>query len=562
MISRTSPLILNVVLSVAVFCSFFGIYFLLNSTTPNLPAYDDGYYHIARAYSYWTGHPLAYPTVSTLARLPVNIYFGFHALLAPFTSVFTGTNYDELIFSVKLFSNILAGLYFVGIFLLGYFFGRHLGLSERRARIFGLLTCVVLFVLFADFDFRLIMLRPHVISSLIVFFILIATAVNRPAPIFLASALFPFFYSFSVLGLLPLFCFIIARYLWNGFRLRKKDFIPLGAGIAGLLVGILLRPDSFAYVFNAIGVHTLVLLNRFTGESIPGASELGTASIYIGSLPWLLPFLLVSLFVLSRMITEKSIKIIPFSYFYVAFTSFCFFLLYLVVNRTMEYFAALGALSIAGFFVTPMPMLALKKGIWGTAASLPEKFKEWFPKRTLISVFTVVLAVLFFVNIFRIVKWNDGLAPYNVYRGAAEFMKQDSRGQGTVFTQGYDVYSRLVFFDSDNSYIMGMDHLFAYIYNKDLYWLWVHIMRSENVCPKEHCQAFASRDVFDIIKTDFKSKYIFLDSSLSVAVTTPEGTRAFQARLESDKRFKKVFQDANYPAIFVYRLEEGVPKAP
>ena len=142
----------------------------------------------------------------------------------------------------------------------------------------------------------------------------------------------------------------------------------------------------------------------------------------------------------------------------------------------------------------------------------------------------------------------------DMYKGAAEFMRDHSNKGDIIFQQRFDIYPRLVFFNQKNSYIMGMSETFTYAYDPDIFWLWRHIVNSEPVCPRKKCDQAQSLDVYETIKNVFKARYIFIDSRENFGDLQILNTPGFVDLLESDPRFKKVFIDPEYRDIMVFEV--------
>jgi len=80
------------------------------------------------------------------------------------------------------------------------------------------------------------------------------------------------------------------------------------------------------------------------------------------------------------------------------------------------------------------------------------------------------------------------------------------------------------------------------------------MMKGEPICPTRNCPAGAGMDLYDVLKNDFKAAYVFIDNSKVNGTLPADNTPKFVGKLESDKRFKKVFTDPKYPDIVVYKI--------
>ena len=114
------------------------------------------------------------------------------------------------------------------------------------------------------------------------------------------------------------------------------------------------------------------------------------------------------------------------------------------------------------------------------------------------------------------------------------------------------MYPSLVLFDPHDRYIMGMGSIFTYLYSRDLYWHYVHIVRGDEICPRRKCAEGSGSDLYDTLKEVFKASYVFIDEEGPGAKgkATPE----FVKHMDEDERFTKAYIDPDYPSVSVYKF--------
>jgi len=139
--------------------------------------------------------------------------------------------------------------------------------------------------------------------------------------------------------------------------------------------------------------------------------------------------------------------------------------------------------------------------------------------------------------------------PPSEYRGASEFLIENSLPQEIIFNYSYANYPQLVFFNNVNRYTMGLDTMFTYAYDSELYWLWHHLTLSGTSCTNEICSPEQQLGVYRTLTEYFNASYVFIDESLPI-----DGLVTFRRRLEADGRFELVYEDLLFPYIKLYEV--------
>lgn len=89
--------------------------------------------------------------------------------------------------------------------------------------------------------------------------------------------------------------------------------------------------------------------------------------------------------------------------------------------------------------------------------------------------------------------------PYDLYAGASAWLVQNTPAGERVFQTDWDDFPRLFFYNTHNTYLVGLDPTYMQLYDADLYDTWVQITRGEIEQPSQ------------IITERFSARYIHSD---------------------------------------------------
>ncbi len=223
--------------------------------------YDpDGFYHIRHAWIYQTkglfNSDFPWLQYSTIGQLGSDIWYGFHILLIPFTY------FNDLTDGIR-WAAVLATL----IALWGYYF-----VLKKFGVIWPFFWTLVLFFSVPDVNFRLVMLRPHVLTFILALVIFYALTKSRSGKlIFLAAAGLSFVH--LALAWLPLLIAAIVTVTEKAVRGSwevKKNL----AVLAGLLIGWLARPNFISAIKLAYIQVVQLVLEKFKDTPLRFGTEL------------------------------------------------------------------------------------------------------------------------------------------------------------------------------------------------------------------------------------------------------------------------------------------------
>ncbi len=518
----------------AIFIFFFCVTLSIHSLSPYFSMPDDPYYHARESASMLTGEKNVPPAFSTLSDKPVDLYYLYHLTMAPFTYFFKGNNYEALIVGVKIYQSFLVAFLFSIFYLIlrGILRKKIPDKGERTIIMQSLLGTLLLFTISSSFAFRMIMERPaifNIVAMLGIFYFI----VNKRWPlVFLIAMILPFFYSASFLLLIPGFIFLLT-YFFSPEISTKEKWKPLVIIIAGLAVGIILRPDSLAYLYNgylvpifAIGyaiffrIHSLLFPN---GLYI--ADELQSGGNSYES--WKSVFFIISLAVVYRYLTLKEFKNkISTQDFFLFFMSFILVTGSLVIVRLIEYalpFAVLFCFSTQDTWINYFTYL-------------PSKIKEY--KNKIFCGIAIFLLLLIFTQInyvILIMTSSPFLNNYQNYEGASLYLKEHIKPKAVVYLVSIESFNQLFFYNPMISYSSGMDTMFQKLHDYPLY---------------QKTSAFDNGETSADFLKDLNVEYVLIDKRFPEDISL-NGRKFFQ-NIEKDNNLVLLYQDPNHPYVLIY----------
>ncbi len=548
-ISKTYPLWL---ISIFVFLFVFSFTLTLRLTTASFSSGDDPYYHARKSYSVWSGE-IAYPPAFSLQTdKPVDLYTLYHKTMGPFVSKFDGTNFNALIIGSKIYHSTVVGLLTTIFFLFSVRILK--GQDIKKYLQYAAFGSASLFLLSNIFAFRIFLERPHVFSIIFMLGIVFALVERNMLLALLIAFLFPFFYSVSFLILLPPLIYIFSAFIYRENRLFSiKIFFST---LLGLILGVLARPDTLAYIHNGYLVHFKSLSASIFGLTSGTPSELGYGwGSVSGELLWLVPFIFCFIVFLIYTIRKSNLKNIPFKIWFLWVLATAFVVGYFLVERTVEYTLPLVILTLLAsikilhnIFRDLYSSLRENSFVHGTISEVRSVFhknKKIFI--TFIIFFVVVLFISRTVNLLHILK----KAPqYTIQLATTEKLREYAPIGSTVFIPRFGMFPELYFYAPEYRYTSGMDPMFTYAHDKEIYWRMYHATRAENICGEKNCIE-PDMDTYTFITRTLGANFMIMNEKY---FRNSNGTN-LKTVIEQDPRFKLIFTDSEFPNMKLYKLE-------
>ncbi len=466
------------------FTAFVAALAAVQFSTPGLAGVD-GYYHIKFASLMRTqGLKPAFPWLPLTILNPREFYdhhFLFHALLIPFTI-------GDLVEGAKWASVLFASLAFLSVWWL----------FRSQQVPYAALWALGLLAVSEAFLYRMSMPRAQSLSLAVLVLALYLLFARKHVYLFPLAFVYVWLYNAFPLVLIASFTFTLSAWIVE----RRLDLRPLLFTVAGIGAGL---------VINLYFPHDIVFIFRHLLPKVGGAGEIRvgnewypytTAQIMENSPLALVAFLsgIIALGLQKQRMDTRTAT----SLFLAIISGWLLF----QSRRFVEYFPAF-ALIFAGFAWSPL--LAEYVGnpgldIHARDSRVSPANRAYFSRRTLLPL--ILAAVLLPGSLFTLGAAKESLQDsqsHTRYKGAAEWLAANTPERARVFQTDWDDFPRLFFYNTHNTYLVGLDPTYLQIFDPHLYDLWLDITRGEVENPSSEILAsFGSSYVFsDLDHKDF-----------------------------------------------------------
>lgn len=469
-------------LPIMLFLLFFLGMALIQFATPDMPD-NDGFYHIKLAWLMRTeGLKPDFPF------LPLSIlnagefydhHFLFHVGLIPFT-------FGDLRMGAKWAAVTFASLAFLAVWYL----------FQRQRVPFAWLWALGLLGISEAFLFRMSITRAQSLSlgMLALGFAWLLEGKYKHL------AVLGFIYVWTYDAFPLLLALAVLHFLAVALTERRFEFRPLLYTSAGIVLGMLINPyfpDNLIFSYH----HMLPKLADATSVRVGNEwYPYDTKQLLDNSLPALVAFA-SGVFALGlsgrRMDARTALGL---------FVSLLFGLMLFQARRFVEYFPPF-ALIFAGFAWTPLFGPAADPV--ARAASPRIRLQHSLP----VLLLGLAVAVSTARSISPARAALDGSKPYGLYANASLWLEKNTPTGSRVFQTDWDDFPRLFFYNTHNTYLVGLDPTYLQLYDADLYDLWVDITQGNVQNPSR------------IIATTFDARYVHTDLNhgdfLQVAAQDP-----------------------------------------
>lgn len=453
-------------------------------SSPDLAGVD-GYYHIKFASLMRTqGLTPEFPWLPLTilnAREFYNHHFLFHVLLIPFTTgdLVSGAKWASVLFASLAFLSIwwlfrsqdmpYAGLWALGLLAVSEAFLYRMSMPRAQSLSLGVLA-LALYLLFSGKHLYLIPL----------------------------SFVYVWLYDGFPLILIAAMAFTLADWISE----RRLDFRPLLFTVSGIGAGLLL---------NLYFPHDLVFVFRHLIPKLGGAGEVRvgnewypyTTAQIMGNSPLALVAFLSGVIALGlqkqRMDTRTATSL---------FLAIIFGWMLFQSRRFVEYFPAF-ALIFAGFAWAPLLSAQSRKPAFddplGNSRGILWGKTSLIRRRCLPIALTVVLLPGIFFTLRAAQDSIQSSQPHTLYAQASAWLVANTPERARIFQTDWDDFPRLFFYNTHNTYLVGLDPTYLHLFNPRLYDLWVDITRGEVEDPSvEILASFGAAYVFsDLDHADF-----------------------------------------------------------
>jgi hypothetical protein len=461
---------------------------MVQLSTPSLVG-NDGYYHIKMAYLLRTeglrpGFDWLPLTVLNVQEY-VNHHFLYHVFLMPFT-------FGDLLNGAKLASILFPALTFVAIWWL--LRNQHVPLAA--------LWSLGLLVISEAFIYRMSMPRSMSLSLGVLALALHWLLTEKYGRLLPLAFLYVWLYNAFPLILVVTGVYMTARWLIER-RLEWRALLYAGLGVGLGLVINPYFPENVTFIWRHI-------LPKLTGTTdIRVGNEwypYKTTQLMENSGPALVLFLggVLALGLTERRMDTRTTTSL--------FLAVLFGAMLLKSRRFVEYFPAF-ALIFAAMAWRPLVEGWLGGEVWRISLDLPldqavHRLVHSQPAQALrahilagLMLLALVPALWFNFNASR-----DSLEdskPYLRYAEASAWLAANTPPGARVYQTDWDDFTRLFFYNTHNTYTLGLDPTYMQLHDLELYDLWVDISKGRVERPSK---AIVERFGASYVLTDLKHK--------------------------------------------------------
>jgi len=443
---------------------------LIQFATPDMPD-NDGFYHIKLAEIMRTEG-----LKPDFKWIPLSIlneqeyydhHFLYHMALIPFTF------FADLRIGAKWSAVIFSSLAFLAVWYL----------FHRQRVPYAWLWALALLGISDAFLYRMSVTRAQSLSLAVLALAVAWLLEGKYQRLAILSFVYVWLYDAFPLILTFGFLYLIAVAMVE----HRLEYKPLFFITGGILLGMLINPyfpDNIIFSWN----HMLPKLTDATSVRVGNEwFPYDTKQILENSFPTLLAFA-SGIFALGLSARKMDVR--------TAFTllvSLLFGLMLLQARRFVEYFPPF-ALTFAAFAWAPLLMNIQPASVFSTSSPL-KRFLSFLP--------TLMLSAAVAVSITRsIPRAQEAIVnskPYNLYADASKWLEENTPVDSRVFQTDWDDFPRLFFYNTHNTYLIGLDPTYMQLYDQQLYDLWVLITQGKVDNPSK------------IIASKFGSQYIHTD---------------------------------------------------
>jgi hypothetical protein len=480
-------------------------------STPNLVG-NDGYYHIKLA-----GLMREQGLKPEFVWLPLTIlspeqfvdhHFLFHVLLIPFS-------FGDLILGAKWASVVFAASAFAA---LGW-------LLHRQKVPYAALWTIAGLVVSEAFIYRMSMARAQSLSLTILILALGWLLSGQSRRLMPLGFLYVWLYDAFPLLLVVCACYVAAVWLLDG-RLRLA---PLGYAGAGIGLGLLINPyfpDNLLF----IGRHLLPKLTEATSISVGNEwFPYDTAQLVRNS------GLALMAFASGALALGLGRRRMGVSTATALFFGLVLGLMLFQARRFVEYFPPF-ALIFAALAWSPVflrPGLAGAEGRADSETGPPDQQGSFLWRKIGVAAIAVgVLAVGLWANLEASQVSVRASRSSQRFQAAADWLERHSPEGSLVFQTDWDDFPRLFFYNTHNTYTIGLDPTYLQLQDARLYDLWVDLTQGR------------AEDLSASIRESFGADY---------ALSDLDHERFLEAAAE-DPQMREVYRD-EFAVVFAVEAE-------
>ncbi|MEW6028692.1 MAG: hypothetical protein ACOYZ8_01065 [Chloroflexota bacterium] len=442
---------------------------LIQFASPDLPD-NDGFYHIKLALLMRTdGLKPEFPWLPLSILNPAEFYdhhFLFHVALIPFT-------FGDLRLGAKWAAAIFASLAFLVIWFL----------FHRQKVPFAWLWSLALLGISDAFLYRMSVTRAQSLSLAVLALALAWLVEGKHKHLGVLSFVYVWLYDAFPLMIALTVLHLVAVALIE----HRLEFRPLLYVAAGIALGLVINPyfpENIIFSYH----HMLPKLTDATSVRVGNEwYPYETKQLLENSLPALAAFAGGAL---ALGLSARKMDVRTALSFLAALL---FGLMLFQARRFVEYFPPF-ALIFAAFAWTPI----LASQSFDQTRGVPDSIPSTGPRYNRFAgvLLSALVAAGMVVSIPRAREAIDRSKPYDLYSDASAWLEHNTPEGERVFQTDWDDFPRLFFYNTHNTYLIGLDPTYMQLYDPALYDLWVDITQGRVERPSRLIAgAFGSRYV-------------------------------------------------------------------
>ncbi len=412
--------------------------------TPDLPD-NDGFYHIrlAEIMREESLKPMFnwLPLSILNARDFYDHHFLYHVALIPFT-------FGDLRIGAKWSAVIFASLAFLSIWFL----------FDRQKIPYAWLWALALLGISDAFLYRMSVTRAQSLSLAVLAVGCIWLLEGKHKHLALLSFLYVWMYNaFPLILALAMLHFLAVAMIERRFEFRPMIFIGIGI-VAGLVINPYF-PQNVIFSYH----HMLPKLTDATSVRVGNEwFPYETKQLLENSLPALIAFA-SGIFALGLSGRKMDVRTA-----FALLATLLFGLMLFQARRFVEYFPPF-ALIYAAFAWAPF--------LSNPAGSSSNRLAQ--------SLLGVAVVFSLAVSVPRARDAIENSKPYDLYAGASAWLAENTTAGERVFQTDWDDFPRLFYYNTHNTYLIGLDPTYMQLYDPALYALWVEITRGNVESPSQ-----------------------------------------------------------------------------
>ena len=491
--------------------------------TPNLVD-NDGYYHIKMAFLMHTEGlrpDFIWLPLSVLNSAQfVDHHFLYHILLIPFS-----------------YGNLLLGAKWAAVFFSAIAFWMVWWLLYNQRVPFAALWALGLAGVSEAFIYRMSMPRAQSLSLAVLVLALHWLLTGKHKHLVWLSFLYVWLYDAFPLIMILAIAYGIGTWLYNG----QFEWRPIFYTGLGVFIGMVINPyfpENLLFIYR----HFLPKLTNPTATNVGSEWFPYNTIQLIRNSGVALAVFLMGVFALGfsqRRFEKQTITSL--------ILAAVFGLMLFKARRFVEYFPAF-ALIFSALAISPLIISWLRgdEGQSGPSILLRKISSRLGRKVNESSARIWIMTGLFLVVLVPVIGLNikssrtslvENTKPYQLFAGASAWLEDNSPAGSRVFQTDWDDFPRLFFYNSRNTYTIGLDPTYMQLYDPGLYDLWVEITRGDVDQPSS------------VILDRFDAQYVVTDLRHG----------DFTRMAEDDPGLREVYRD-NYSIVYQVGNSEGSVK--